>query len=85
MGEQSKPLAEPNEAADGAFIELAAESPDLRLVVMGESHAVGHQQWHLHDETHPRFDERCRAATGGETSESVCPVSPVTIRITVSK
>jgi predicted AlkP superfamily phosphohydrolase/phosphomutase len=28
----------------------------LFVSVFGESHAVGHQHWHLHDPTHPRHD-----------------------------
>ena len=40
---------------------LYREEPwDLFVAVYGESHAVGHQLWHLHDEGHPRFSsERC--------------------------
>ncbi len=49
---------------DIASAIFAEKSPDLRLVVMGESHAVGHQQWHLHDQTHPRFDANARIALG---------------------
>jgi predicted AlkP superfamily phosphohydrolase/phosphomutase len=44
----------------------ARENWDLFLAVFGESHAIGHQQWHLHDESHPRFDEAARAAAGGD-------------------
>jgi predicted AlkP superfamily phosphohydrolase/phosphomutase len=29
---------------------------DLFVSVFGESHAIGHQQWHLHDPAHPRHD-----------------------------
>jgi predicted AlkP superfamily phosphohydrolase/phosphomutase len=39
---------------------------DLLVTVFGESHAVGHQQWHLHDESHPRFDSARRAFVGGD-------------------
>lgn len=45
---------------------LAQEPWDLFITVFGESHAVGHQQWHLHDETHPRFDPTLQAAVGGD-------------------
>lgn len=43
---------------------LAASSWDLFITVFGESHAVGHQQWHLHDRGHPRFDASVAAVTG---------------------
>ena len=39
---------------------------DLFLTVFGESHSIGHQQWHLHDETHPRFDRGVVTAMGGD-------------------
>jgi len=42
------------------------EDWDLFLAVFGESHAIGHQQWHLHDERHPRFDAGARDAAGGD-------------------
>jgi predicted AlkP superfamily phosphohydrolase/phosphomutase len=29
---------------------------DLFMSIFGEGHAVGHQSWHLHDPTHPRYD-----------------------------
>jgi predicted AlkP superfamily phosphohydrolase/phosphomutase len=29
---------------------------DLFISVFGESHAIGHQSWHLHDPSHPRYD-----------------------------
>src|SRR5262249_20571659 len=29
---------------------------DFFLSIFSESHCIGHQQWHLHDHTHPRFD-----------------------------
>ena len=43
---------------------IREEQWDLFLGVFGESHAVGHQQWHLHDAGHPRFDPASRAAVG---------------------
>jgi predicted AlkP superfamily phosphohydrolase/phosphomutase len=54
--------------AKGRLIEamLREERPDLLVAVFGESHAVGHQQWHLHDEGHPRFDAAVRDAIGGD-------------------
>jgi predicted AlkP superfamily phosphohydrolase/phosphomutase len=45
---------------------LAEGSWDLFLAVFGESHAVGHQQWHLHDRGHPRFDPATAEALGGD-------------------
>lgn len=45
---------------------LAQEAWDLFITVFGESHAVGHQQWHLHDPGHPRFDPAVQAAVGGD-------------------
>ncbi len=45
---------------------LQARDWDLMITVFGESHAVGHQQWHLHDEAHPRFDSARRAFVGGD-------------------
>jgi predicted AlkP superfamily phosphohydrolase/phosphomutase len=46
---------------------LFAEGPwDLFLTVFGESHAIGHQQWHLHDPEHPRFDAEVVRAVGGD-------------------
>ena len=47
--------------------ELMAEQDwDLFLAVFGESHASGHQQWHLHDAKHPRFDRDVQQAVGGD-------------------
>jgi predicted AlkP superfamily phosphohydrolase/phosphomutase len=45
---------------------LAEEPWDLFLGVFGEAHAIGHQQWHLHDPDHPRFDAALRDAMGGD-------------------
>jgi len=39
---------------------------DLFLTVFGESHAVGHQQWHLHDPGHPRFHPDSVRIVGGD-------------------
>lgn len=39
---------------------------DLFLSVFGESHAIGHQQWHLHDKRHPRHDPQTVTAMGGD-------------------
>ena len=35
---------------------LGREKWDLFVSIFGESHAVGHQSWHLHDPLHPRYD-----------------------------
>lgn len=54
--------------AKGALLSaLLAEEPwSLFLGVFGEAHAVGHQQWHLHDPAHPRFDAALQRAMGGD-------------------
>jgi predicted AlkP superfamily phosphohydrolase/phosphomutase len=39
---------------------------DFFVSIFGESHAAGHQLWHLHDPTHPRFDQQARDALGGD-------------------
>jgi predicted AlkP superfamily phosphohydrolase/phosphomutase len=44
---------------------------DLFLSVFGESHSIGHQQWHLHDPRHPRYDAQTVAAMGGDPLEQV--------------
>ena len=36
---------------------LQQEDWDFFAAVFGETHCVGHQCWHLHDETHPRYNE----------------------------
>jgi predicted AlkP superfamily phosphohydrolase/phosphomutase len=53
---------------NGAMLRTlrARQDWDLFLAVFGESHAIGHQQWHLHDERHPRFDAAVRDAAGGD-------------------
>jgi predicted AlkP superfamily phosphohydrolase/phosphomutase len=46
---------------------LLQEEPwDLFVAVFEESHSIGHQQWHLHDRAHPRFDAEVRDALGGD-------------------
>jgi len=45
---------------------LAEGQWDLFLTVFGESHAIGHQQWHLHDPRHPRFNPVTADAIGGD-------------------
>ena len=37
---------------------------DLFLTVFDESHCVGHQAWHLHDPSHPRYDAKLAQAIG---------------------
>ena len=44
---------------------------DLFLTVFGESHAIGHQQWHLHDPSHPRFDPEAVKTLGGDPNLQV--------------
>jgi predicted AlkP superfamily phosphohydrolase/phosphomutase len=39
---------------------------DLFITVFGEGHAAGHQQWHLHDPSHPRFDAGVQDFIGGD-------------------
>jgi predicted AlkP superfamily phosphohydrolase/phosphomutase len=43
---------------------LAMGGWDLFLTVFGESHATGHQQWHLHDPSHPWHDPAVAAQLG---------------------
>jgi hypothetical protein len=43
---------------------LAQGGWDLFLTVFGESHSIGHQQWHLHDRTHQRHDPTLAAELG---------------------
>jgi predicted AlkP superfamily phosphohydrolase/phosphomutase len=50
---------------------LREEEWDLFVGVFGESHALGHQQWHLHDPTHPRFTEAARRAIGLDPVEAL--------------
>jgi len=53
------------EAKRGLNGSLYAQGPwDLFLTVFGESHAIGHQQWHLHDPRHPRFRQELARAVG---------------------
>ena len=53
-------------AAKGDLVEtlMGREKWDFFLAVFGEAHAIGHQQWHLHDPAHPRFAAAARAAVG---------------------
>jgi predicted AlkP superfamily phosphohydrolase/phosphomutase len=50
---------------------LAEGGWDLFVTVFGESHAVGHQQWHLHDPSHPRFDPAVRDSLGADPIEAL--------------
>lgn len=43
---------------------LAQENWDFFAQVFTEAHCIGHQAWHLHDPTHPRFNETDRALVG---------------------
>ena len=47
-----------------------AQSWDLFISVFGESHAVGHQSWYLHDSSHPRHKPHL-ARTLGDPLENV--------------
>ena len=55
-------------AARGNLLSAVIEEQDwdLFVAVFGESHSIGHQQWHLHDVAHPRFDAGVRDALGGD-------------------
>jgi predicted AlkP superfamily phosphohydrolase/phosphomutase len=44
---------------------------DLFLTVLGESHCVGHQLWHLHDLSHPGHDASLAARLGGDPVREV--------------
>jgi hypothetical protein len=44
---------------------------DLFLNVMGESHCVGHQLWHLHDSEHPKHDPELVRRVGGDPVREV--------------
>ena len=45
--------------------ELLRQGPwDLFMPVFGESHCIGHQCWHLHDASHPRYDAAIASAIG---------------------
>jgi predicted AlkP superfamily phosphohydrolase/phosphomutase len=44
---------------------------DFFLTVMGEGHCVGHQLWHLHDQSHPGYDAALVARLGGDPVEQV--------------
>jgi predicted AlkP superfamily phosphohydrolase/phosphomutase len=43
---------------------LSQERWDFFAQVFTESHCIGHQAWHLHDPSHPRFTEQGRAIAG---------------------
>lgn len=43
---------------------LASGGWGVFATVIGETHGVGHQLWHLHDPTHPRHDPAARAVIG---------------------
>jgi predicted AlkP superfamily phosphohydrolase/phosphomutase len=44
---------------------------DLFFTVSGESHCVGHQMWHLHEQDHPRHDAALAARIGGDPMHQV--------------
>ena len=43
---------------------LQQEDWDFFAAVFSETHCVGHQCWHLHDETHPRYNEEVAGFVG---------------------
>jgi predicted AlkP superfamily phosphohydrolase/phosphomutase len=43
---------------------LARDDWDLFAQVWTESHCIGHQCWHLHDRSHPRYDAAAAAIAG---------------------
>ena len=48
-----------------ASLHLLAQGEwDLFVSVLGESHCVGHQLWHVHDVDHPRHDPAARRLLG---------------------
>lgn len=48
---------------------LGRGSWDLFMAAFGDSHCVGHQCWHLHDPSHPRYDAALAAALGDPVRE----------------
>lgn len=52
--------------ADLSISLLRERRWDLFLTVFGESHAAGHQLWHLHDPRHHDFDPEAQRAVGGD-------------------
>ncbi|MHA7815620.1 MAG: alkaline phosphatase family protein [Pseudohaliea sp.] len=46
-------------------LDVLEEEPwDLFCTVFSEPHCVGHQAWHLHDASHPRYDAELAALAG---------------------
>jgi predicted AlkP superfamily phosphohydrolase/phosphomutase len=55
------------ETKRSASVELLERGDwDLYLNVIGETHCIGHQMWHLHDPSHPRHDPALAARLGGD-------------------
>ncbi|HKY66671.1 MAG TPA: alkaline phosphatase family protein, partial [Acidimicrobiales bacterium] len=48
---------------------LASGGWDIFLSILGESHCVGHQLWHVHQEDHPRHDPAARRILGDPVVE----------------
>ena len=44
---------------------------DFFLTVLGETHCVGHQFWHLHDPAHPGYDPALAQRFGGDPIRTV--------------
>jgi predicted AlkP superfamily phosphohydrolase/phosphomutase len=59
-------LAEPGVAVktDAAAWLLSERDWELAVIAFGESHAVGHQLWHVHDPSHPQHDADAHATFG---------------------
>ena len=63
------------DAKHRASIQVLEQGPwDLFATVLGEAHCVGHQLWHVHDESHPRHDLATRELLGD-------PVEDVYVRL----
>ena len=53
------------DAKHRASVHVLDQGPwDLFATVLGEAHCVGHQFWHLHDPSHPRFDAASQRVVG---------------------
>jgi predicted AlkP superfamily phosphohydrolase/phosphomutase len=53
------------DAKHRASVRVLEQEPwDLFATVLGESHCVGHQLWHVHDRSHPRHDPAVRELLG---------------------
>ena len=48
---------------------LERDSWDVFMMAFGESHCVGHQCWHVHDESHPKHSPELRRDMGDPVQE----------------